>query len=264
MTRAFFEADGDRYHGTAHTGGPWDPTRLMHFGPPAALLGRAVTSAPTDTPKRVGRITFEVLHPVPITTLRVAAEVVRPGGRVDMVAAVLTDDDGRELALARAWRIRVGDVDVPAVGAPPGPPPPPESGEELPFFPIPVETHYANSVELRFTSGAVADPGPSAAWMRPLVPLVAGEQTTPLERLLVVADSGNGLSATDDPRRLTFVNTDLTVHLVREPVGDWVHLDARTMLDPAGMGQAEAALSDEQGRIGRSLQTLYVDRPDGS
>ena len=258
---AFFEPDGDGFRGTAHTGGPWNPTRLMHFGPPAALLGRALESLPTDTPKRVGRITLEVLHPVPITTLHVAAEVVRPGRRVDMVTGVLTDPDGREVVLARAWRLREGDVDVPDAGAPPGPPPAPDTASEKPFFDVDAPVHYGVSVDLRYTGGGAVEPGPAAAWMRQRVPLVAGEDPTPLQRVLVVADSGNGISATARPRDLTFVNTDLTLHLVRQPQGEWVHLDARTMLDTAGVGLAESALSDERGRIGRSLQTLFVDRP---
>ena len=37
-------------------------------------------------------------------------------------------------------------------------------------------------------------------------------------------------------------------------------LDALTRLERHGSGLAEAALFDEQGRFGRSLQSLYVDQ----
>ena len=56
-----------------------------------------------------------------------------------------------------------------------------------------------------------------------------------------------------------FVNTDLTVHLHREPAGEWVLLDSRTVADPAGAGLATSALYDERGAIGVAAQTLFVD-----
>lgn len=262
MTAAFFLPDGDGFVGTAHTGGPWDPTRSMHFGPPAALLGRALEDVPSDAVMRVGRITFEILRPVPIGAVRVEARVVRPGRRVQLVEAVLRDGDDRELALARAWRLRMGEVvDLPDSAAPPAAPAGPETGSQRPFFDVGVDVHYGTSVELSFLSGGFLDAGPAMVWMRPTVPLVAGEAISPLQRVLVVADSGNGVSATASPQELTFVNTDLSVHLVREPVGEWVCLEARTMIDGAGIGQADTALSDIRGRIGRSVQTLFVDRP---
>jgi hypothetical protein len=89
-------------------------------------------------------------------------------------------------------------------------------------------------------------------------PLVAGEQPSPLQRVLVTADVGNGVSASLDYRRYLFINVDLTVHLERMPVGEWVCVDARTLPQPSGNGTAESVLSDESGRIGRALQTLLV------
>jgi hypothetical protein len=58
--------------------------------------------------------------------------------------------------------------------------------------------------------------------------------------------------------RYVFINTDLTVHLVRYPAGEWVCLEAVTSIDSTGIGLADTALHDEQGRIGRSAQSLFV------
>jgi hypothetical protein len=74
--------------------------------------------------------------------------------------------------------------------------------------------------------------------------------------VLVAADSGNGVSAALDWRRYLFINTDLSVHLLRPPVGDWVCLEAVTHVD--GLGLSDTALWDERGRIGRAAQTLLV------
>ncbi|HEY4099125.1 MAG TPA: hypothetical protein VGM33_26605, partial [Baekduia sp.] len=62
-----------------------------------------------------------------------------------------------------------------------------------------------------------------------------------------------------DFRTHLFVNTDLTVHLHREPEGAWIALDARTDLDPSGAGQATSVLRDERGRLGVGAQSLFVD-----
>jgi hypothetical protein len=113
-------------------------------------------------------------------------------------------------------------------------------------------------MEYRFVSGAFTDPGPATVWMRPRVPLVAGEEFNPLGRVLVAADSGNGVSSVLDWRRYLFINVDLSVHLHRMPAGDWVCLEAVTLPEQNGIGLADARLHDERGPIGRAAQTLLV------
>jgi hypothetical protein len=113
-------------------------------------------------------------------------------------------------------------------------------------------------MEYRFASGAFLEPGPATVWMRMRQPLVGGEDPTPLQRVLVAADSGNGVSATLDYGRFVFINVDLTVHLHRLPAGEWVCLDAITIPEPAGIGISDTALYDERGPIGRAVQTLLV------
>ena len=118
---------------------------------------------------------------------------------------------------------------------------------------------YHTAMEYRFIEGSFTEPGPAKAWMRMRHPLLPGEEPTPLQRVLVAADSGNGVSATLDWQRFLFINVDLSVQLERMPVGEWVCLDASSRVEPAGLGLAESELFDEHGRIGRSLQALLVD-----
>jgi hypothetical protein len=87
---------------------------------------------------------------------------------------------------------------------------------------------------------------------------VAGEEPSPLQRVLAAADSGNGASAALDWTKWLFINVDLTVHLHRMPAGEWVCLDAITIAEPEGIGIADTAIYDEQGPIGRTVQTLLV------
>ena len=60
------------------------------------------------------------------------------------------------------------------------------------------------------------------------------------------------------PLEYLFINTELTVHLFRLPVGEWVCLDAVSRIDPSGVGVAESILWDEVGRLGRGNQALLV------
>jgi hypothetical protein len=102
------------------------------------------------------------------------------------------------------------------------------------------------------------EPGPAAAWARQRVALVDGEEPDGLQRLMAVADSGNGLSNRLDIQRWMFINTELTVHLLREPEGEWIGLDAETAIGPTGLGIASSVLHDQVGQVGRGAQELLV------
>ena len=251
MPDAFYEADGERLVPSELTRGPWDPG-AQHAGPPSALVARAIKRFEARAGLRVGRITLEILRPVPLAPLSVAARVVRPGRSVELLEASLSGPDG-ELVRARAWRVQAGEQ---RLDEPDESPPGPADGEPRDFFPTGEKIGYHTAMEYRFVAGGFLEPGPATVWMRPRVPLVAGEEITPLQRVFVAADSGNGVSAALDWRRFIFINTDLTVHLLREPAGEWVCLDAVTHVD--GIGLTDTALFDERGRIGRAAQTLLV------
>jgi Thioesterase-like superfamily len=254
---AFYECDGDLFAATELTRGPWDPG-AQHAGPPAALLGHAVEQLPEAADFQVGRITFEILRSIPIAPVRVKARVVRPGRRVQMFEAELSDHEGEVLMRARGWRLRTAAVAVPAELLASEPPPPPERGAERDFFPTGQEHGYHSAMEVRFVSGGFLEPGPATVWLRMRQPLIAGAEPTPLQRTLVVADVGNGVSAALDFHRFLFINVDLTVQLERMPEGEWICADAVTLPQPSGVGSAESVLSDARGRIGRGLQTLLI------
>jgi hypothetical protein len=255
---AFFERlTDDRFAPTEYTRGPWDPDS-QHAGPPAALLGRAVQQRPgAREDMRVARITFEIQRPVPLRPATVSTWVLRAGRSVELVEASLVPDGGDEVMRATALLIRTSPGSAPAV-VDDATVPAPEDSLEQPFFPVPWTVGYHTAMDNRFASGSFTGRGPATCWLRMRVPLVAGDKPAPLDRVLVAADSGNGVSNVLDFSAHLFVNADLTVHLHRDPIGEWVCLDARTTIDPDGIGMAESALHDERGPIGRAVQSLYV------
>jgi hypothetical protein len=117
-----------------------------------------------------------------------------------------------------------------------------------------------DAMDVRFTSGHYAKPGPAGAWFRLRVPLIAGEPTSPLQRLAAAADFGNGISSSISWEDHLFINPDLTLYVEREPTGEWIHLEARTSILPGGIGLATGRLRDDRGPVGRAAQALVVQR----
>ena len=252
MADSFYAVEGDRAAPTELTRGPWDPGS-QHAGPPSALLARAIELCEPKEDMRVGRVTVEILKPLPIAPMTLTARVVRPGRSVEMVEATLEGAAG-ELARARGWRLAASEVE--AHWEQDEPPPGHEDAEALEFFPTGETTGWHTAMEIVFARGRFLEPGPATVWMRPRVALVEGEEITPLQRVMLAADGGNGVSAPLDWGRFIFINTDLTVHLLRPPRSEWVCLDSVTHVD--GIGMTDTALWDEHGRIGRAAQTLLV------
>jgi hypothetical protein len=257
MNEAFYERDGDNsFVATELTRGPWDPGS-QHAGPPSALLGRELESLESSEGFQVGRVVFEILKPVPIGAVRVESKVLRPGRRVQLVEASLSNDGG-ELVRATAWQLRTSELELPAEIREDPPPPGPEHGSTPGFFATGQDVGYHTAMEWKAVAGAFLEPGPATVWMRMRHPLVEGEEPTPLQRALIAADVGNGISAVLDWREYVFINVDLTVHFERMPEGEWVCVDAVTRPQPSGIGSAESVLSDQRGRIGRGAQSLLI------
>jgi hypothetical protein len=121
-----------------------------------------------------------------------------------------------------------------------------------------------DAIEIKFVAGQFRRRGPATAWFRLHVPLILGEEASPLQRLCAAADFPNGISAPLEWDQWIFINPELTIHLDRAPAGEWFCLDAQTIITPGGVGTAEAVLFDERGRVGRATQALLVaPRPGG-
>jgi hypothetical protein len=259
MNEAFYERTDKGFLASELTRGPWDPG-AQHAGPPSALLGRAIEELAGDDGFQVGRIVFEILRPVPIGEVRIESRVLRPGKRVQLVEASLSGKAG-ELMRTTAWLLRKSELELPegAVDDSPGPQGP-EEGWVPEFFPTGQDAGYHTAMELKAVAGDFLELGPATFWLRMRQPLVAGEEPTPLQRALVAADVGNGISAVLDYHSYVFINVDLTVHFERMPEGEWVCVDAVTRPQPTGIGTAESVISDQRGRIGRAAQSLLISQ----
>ena len=241
------------------TRGPWHPDH-QHGGPPIALVARSIERAAEAIElTHIARLTANLLRPIPIAKLAVEVQTEYAGRNVAHFSARL-DAGGKEVARFTAVAQRETGLNIPP-GLPGHPlPQAPRSVEQSPAARFSFSTKvtgYQDLIESRIAEG-VFFRGPSAVWFRMRYPIVAGEEPSALQRVAVAADSGNGISAVLDFRRYIFVNSDLTINLLRKAEGEWICIDARTLLGSNGGGLAEARIFDAQGLVGRSTQSLAI------
>jgi len=245
---------------TALTRGGWDPLH-QHGGPPSALVAHAVlrAAAPLGM-SHLARLTVNLLRPVPIAELEVrVAEDYAGRNTAHYSAAVIAE--GKEVMRCTALAQRETPLPLPeglAGHPPPQAPKPPEASEvQKTAFQSEDQVGYGRLVETRVAAGRLWR-GPSAVWFRMRQPLVEGEAPAPAERVAVAADSGNGISAVLDFRKYLFVNSDLTINLLRRPEGEWICIEAQTHFGPNSGGLAESRIYDTQGLVGRATQSLVL------
>jgi hypothetical protein len=255
---AFYEPCGSgEFRPTRHTEGPWS-SEYQHGGPPAALLTRQIEECVQGEDLIIARLTFDILKPIPVVPLRVHARPVRSGWRVQLVEATLAQGD-RVVMNASAWAVRVVPQQVPApheAGSPKPPTIPPT--EWVPAHVPEWDCGFLAATEWRFVRGGYTTPGPATVWTRTRYPLLAGEPMSPVQRVVLTADSTNGVSSMLDIRSWSFIPPELTVHCLRAPRGEWLCLDTATVLNPGAAGLASSRLYDEDGLVAVAAQSLLV------
>ena len=266
MSEAFYTREAgsrgrERLFASELTRGPWSNAH-QHGGPPSALLARAIEAVPSDGPVLVTRLTIELLRPIAIAApLEIDTEVMVAGRKVQRIAAVLRAGD-EQLAVALAMRMRVREQALTATApdeaqAGYGPLRPLADCRSFTFDFFRHSVGYHTALEARLSAGEFGH-GCLDVWMRPRVPLVAGEESTPLQRVMICADAGHGLGSALDPAAWSFPNPDLSVHLHRLPSDPWLGMQARTFSQPLGVGLCRTRLSDRSGDLGMVLQSQLI------
>lgn len=256
---AVFVRRGDRWQPSEIARGPWDPDAL-HGGAPAALLVHAFEACEPVEGLPLARVSYEFVRPVPLGRLAVSVEVVRPGRRVMLLDGVIRDAAGEVVTRARALRLRASELGPTDEQPPPFPGP----GEGAPseFFggDTSAPMFATHAMEIRFVEGQFMQTGPATAWFRLRHPLVAGEPTSPFALAAAAGDFGNGIASVVSWREHLFINPDLTLHLEREPRGEWVAMQSSTRVRPGAVAMSESVIWDQDGRVGRATQALLVSR----
>ncbi|GGN34134.1 thioesterase family protein [Streptomyces fuscichromogenes] len=248
--------DEHRYKPTVHAGGAWDPDE-QHFSPLGGLVAHAIdhhfAGRPGSDALVLARISYDILGRLALDECEIQVATIRSGRTIALVEATVRIA-GRPVVQARAWLLVTLDT-ADVAGGPGVPLAPPDSLASWPM----TETWpggYIASLDVR----PLAPPGPgrTTAWVSTSLDLVAGEPSSPLASYLALVDTANGIAVRQPPTAWMFPNVDLTVHLHRQPVGDWVGLDTTVTFGPTGQGLTSTVLHDLTGPVGHAQQILTV------
>ena len=245
---AFFERMGDELVPRPQAASPWGPD-MLHGRLLAGLAATAVQQDHGGGGFFPVRLTVDLFRAAPMAPIRLRTTRTRDGGRVRAVD-VSIECAGRQVARVAALLLRRAEQPPGRVWTAPAWEVP--APEDVPAPALPPEEADAGHPELRPIGGRLNDAADrKQAWLRDPRPLVDGEAVSPVARAVMAADVVNPLSNWGDGG-LHFINADLTVHLVRAPVGEWIGLDITDHLDQDGISVGQGALYDTTGRIGHA------------
>lgn len=242
----------DRFQPTLHTQGAW-VAHEQHMAPVGGLLVHAIESHEPREDLQLAKVTFEILGQIAAEESHLAVEVVRPGRTIELVEARLSVRD-RLAVRATAWRLTRLDT---------------TSVEGTPWEPMPApdafEAHSGMAqwpggyiASLEFRRDPASTPGRGRMWLRTDKSLVQGEKASAYAEFCKLVDTANGVATRVSPKDWMFPNTDLSIHLFREPTGDWVGFDTAVTFGPSGVGLTSTTLHDLHGPVGRAEQILTV------
>jgi hypothetical protein len=255
MTAAVYEIDGDAVLAGKQSAGPWNPT-TQHGGALAALAVWRAERIPATSPMRVAQVAVNLIRPAPLGLLDVRGQILRSGRKIQLCEVMLSTEN---VVVMRAVVLKTTIGSAGLQHAP---------GQVL-DFPLPNgiaivpprrQSPFNSALEMRVVRGDVDTCGPAAVWLRYARPIVEGWRNSPAMRAAIAADFCLGISAVLSQDEWTYMNGDMTLNIVRDPVGEWILLDAETWLGPTDGGLSFGRLGDADGYFGRASQTLVVER----
>lgn len=252
LPRHFYDRDGQVFLPTQLAVSPWDAGSQNGLAL-SGLVAHLAEQTPTSGPMMVMRLVLDIMYPTPLSAIEARVNVAREGRRLQLLEIHLMSGK-RCTARATVLRMRLGSS-PPAAGmnAPSAPPP---GGRAF----LPRHSRTRHIIETRLVSGGLDEWGPGSTWSRIGGEIVRGAAITPLVHAAILADFGSGLSTQLNWREWSFANVDVSLHLSRLPQGEWLRLDAETLAAGNGIALVDGQLADVYGPIGRTHQTLYIDR----
>lgn len=262
MTDALFIPQGDAFVPTELAGSPWGAA-LLHGGPPNGLLAYALEHARAGDEFFVARMTTDLFRPVPKSPLTIETREIRRGRRIQVIEASLLHE-GEPMCRTTAVLLAGPPVTVPASA---------RFGSHIPADPAGFDIGslaparrpgmlpgFHTTIEVkRITPPNMGAGGHQAAWIRVPVPVIAGVETTPLMRVASIADFANGLGQIAPDEATGFINTDISLHLHREAVGEWICLELESRAQDSGIGFIKTDVYDIDGPIGHIAQATIAN-----
>ena len=251
----FFEQDGSQFIGGHEARSPWDET-AMNGILVAGLFGYLFEQHIDFSKMNPGRFSVDIYKPVP-HKVETKVKILREGKRIRVLEARLFLGDE---VFARAILSCVRKAELEPFSA---------AGAVLPSYPAPNETPeaahtpdyvIAPTAHINHVVNALETPGHGVVWMNFHYNLLQNVPISSFVRSCMMADMGHGTARALDFNHWLYINIDINMVYYRQPVGDWILVDARMDGDGVGQGMSYSLFADEKGVFGRGLQTLFIER----
>jgi len=247
LIEPLFTHDGRHWLPHAEAGGPFGG---LHGG---AVSGLVVAEMEREAREQGMGLALGgsvlLIRPAPMAPLEMRTEILRKGGRVGVLETSLLAG-GKLIAKGTASFVTAAPFDdVPAAT------PRPFDPASLPAWAR--RPRFAHAT--LFDAEDIRDDGRGTKWARLIRPLMGF--ATPFANLFAIADNGTPFYLTTHrpaPPRYGFPNIDITIHVSRAPIGDWIGVTAQSDWRPEGRGLTESALYDEHGPLGRACQIVVL------
>jgi len=99
-------------------------------------------------------------------------------------------------------------------------------------------------------------------WIRLDHPLIEGEETSPLQTIATLSDLGAAVGWIESSDGGSFINTDVTLQLLRRPQGQWFLFDSCSEESSEGLACTRSTISDREGHLGWVLQSQMEAPPE--
>lgn len=247
---AYFHITDRGFSPTYAAASPWDLSNLSGVAIGGLLAQEIASKIPAGM--NVARITVDILGASPRIDTIVTSKVARDGPRLKYLEAEIRS--GKRVT-ARATAMLVRTTDTPKWEI--------ELAHPLPheLAPYAPSTHpgLGDVLQRRMVFGDPREIGPGAMWFRVAIPIIAGENTSPLARAVMIGDQGSSIGSTIPVRQFTFANTDISLHLLRLPEGEWQLIEAVAASAGNGHAVTNASFADHKGIYAYGHQVLFVD-----
>ena len=246
----YFRRDDNSFIPSRFTRNPWIADAIAG-GPVAALVGEVIDSAGFDPAFEISRTTLDIFGKVPSVPLFTRITALRTGKqmqlhRIDVLA--------ESKIVAQSHVLLTRRLETPLV-AHPSPYALPETVADRDFLP---GASMGGAIRTKPIEGSVRTPGRGVTWLAMDGQVVEGAAPTPFVKACLFSDFGNGIGSTTNPDEWSFANLDISVNFLRMPRGEWLLIDAETVMAGNGHGLARSTFADIYGIYAFGSQTVFV------
>ena len=240
--------DAPHWHPSSFAQGPFQG--LQGGGVAALMCASAQAEAQARGWGRPASVMTSFLRPAPVAPLEVTIRALKEGRRASFVDADLSAD-GKTIACQRLCFLNA--VDAPTYGP---------RADELPqdFATLPQRLRERpDKADWMWSAMEVRQERADRLWFRLRHPVCEGADG--FAAALIAADWAHGIlppEGATDRGDIAIPNTDLIVHFVRPPHGEWIGVEPISAWHSDGVGAGWASLYDATGAFGRVSMSIAV------